>query len=86
MKLSVTKGTVSQKAEVINQEKLFCWPESYNVKHIIDIKRPWGLRNCTKKKKKKIEDLTKSAVSGRFGHIYWRNPQWKISFFAQWEI
>ena len=52
MKLSVTKGTVSQKAEVINQEKLFCWPESYNVKHIIDIKRPWGLRNCTKKKKK----------------------------------
>ena len=24
MKLSVTKGTVSQKAEVINQEKLFC--------------------------------------------------------------
>ena len=52
MKLRVTKGTVSQKAEVINQEKLFCWPESYNVKHIIDIKRPWRLRNCTKKKKK----------------------------------
>ena len=24
MKLRVTKGTVSQKAEVINQEKLFC--------------------------------------------------------------
>ena len=51
MKLSLTKGKVSQKAEVINQEKLFCWPESYNVKHIIDIKRPWGLRPCTHTKK-----------------------------------
>ena len=85
MKLSVTKVTVSQKTEVVNQEKLFCWPESYNVKHIIDIKRPWGLRPCTKKQKK-IEDLTKPAVSGRFGHIYWRNPQCKISFFVQWGI
>ena len=28
--------------------------------------------------------LTKSAVSYRFGHIYWRNPYHKISFFVQW--
>ena len=26
---------------------------------------------------------TKSAVSCGFGHIYWRNPLWKTSFFAQ---
>ena len=28
-------------------------------------------------------NVTKSAVSRGFGHIYWRNPPWKISFFAQ---
>ena len=22
----------------------------------------------------------------QFGHIYWRNYQWKISFFVQWQI
>ena len=27
--------------------------------------------------------VTKSAVSCRFGHIYWRNPSWKTSFFVQ---
>ena len=25
-----------------------------------------------------------TADNCRFGHIYWRNPQWKISFFVQW--
>ena len=25
----------------------------------------------------------KSAVSCEFGHIYWRNPLWKTSFFVQ---
>ena len=25
-----------------------------------------------------------SSVSFGFGHIYWRNPQWKTSFFVQW--
>ena len=25
--------------------------------------------------------MTKPAVSCRFGRIYWRNPQWKTSFF-----
>ena len=29
-------------------------------------------------------NVTKSAVSGGFGHIYWRNPYWKTSFFVQW--
>ena len=30
-------------------------------------------------------NVTKSAVSGGFGHIYWRNPLWKTSFFrAVW--
>ena len=27
-----------------------------------------------------------SAVSCGFGHIYWRNPEWKTSFFVQWLI
>ena len=26
---------------------------------------------------------TKSKVSCGFGHIYWRNPSWKTSFFVQ---
>ena len=26
---------------------------------------------------------TKSRVSCGFGHIYWRNPSWKTSFFVQ---
>ena len=25
-------------------------------------------------------NVTKSAVSCGFGHIYWRNPEWKTSF------
>ena len=28
-------------------------------------------------------NATKSLVSGGFGHIYWRNYQWKTSFFVQ---
>ena len=28
-------------------------------------------------------NVTKSAVSCGFGHIYWRNPSWKTSFFVQ---
>ena len=27
--------------------------------------------------------MTKSVVTCRFGHIYWRNPSWKTSFFVQ---
>ena len=27
-------------------------------------------------------NVTKSAVSCEFGHIYWRNPYWKTSFFC----
>ena len=30
-----------------------------------------------------IKDVTKTAVSCRFGHIYWRNSWCKISFFVQ---
>ena len=29
------------------------------------------------------QNPSKSAVSYGFGHIYWRHPQWKTSFFAQ---
>ena len=29
-------------------------------------------------------NVTKYAVSCGFGHIYWRNHQWKTSFFVQW--
>ena len=29
-------------------------------------------------------NVIKSAVSCRFGHIYWRNPWRKTSFFVQW--
>ena len=28
-------------------------------------------------------NVTKSAVSCGCGHIYWRNPQWKTSFFVK---
>ena len=28
-------------------------------------------------------NMTKSAGNCRFGHIYWRNPSWKTSFFGQ---
>ena len=28
-------------------------------------------------------NVIKSAVSCRFGHIYWRNPSWKTSFYVQ---
>ena len=27
-------------------------------------------------------NVTKSVVSCRFGHIYWRNPSWKTSFLC----
>ena len=30
-------------------------------------------------------NVTKTAVSCGFGHIYWRNPEWKNSFFVQWK-
>ena len=29
-------------------------------------------------------NVTKSAGICGFGHIYWRNPSWKISFLVQW--
>ena len=29
-------------------------------------------------------NMTKYAGNCGFGHIYWRNPSWKTSFFAQW--
>ena len=28
-------------------------------------------------------NVTRSAVSDGYGHIYWRNPWWKTSFFVQ---
>ena len=30
-----------------------------------------------------LVNMTKSAVSCGFGHIYWRSPQWKTSIFVQ---
>ena len=29
-------------------------------------------------------NVTKSAVFCKLGHIYWRNSNWKTSFFVQW--
>ena len=29
-------------------------------------------------------NVTKSAVSSGFGHIYWRNSKWKTPFVVQW--
>ena len=29
------------------------------------------------------KNVSKSTISCRFGHIYWRNPQWKSLIFAQ---
>ena len=31
-------------------------------------------------------NVTKSAVSSGFGHIYWRSSEWKSSFFVQWKV
>ena len=31
-------------------------------------------------------NVTKSAVSCGFGHIYWINPLWETSFSVQWQI
>ena len=31
-------------------------------------------------------NVTKSAVSCGFGHIYWGNPWWKTSFFVHWHV
>ena len=31
-------------------------------------------------------NMTKSAVSCVFGHVYWRNPYWKTVFFVQWNV
>ena len=28
-------------------------------------------------------NVTKSAANCGFGHVYWRNPSWKTSFFVQ---
>ena len=46
--------------------------------------------HCTKKWSFPLRissvNVTKSAVSCGFGHIYWRNPYWKTSFFVQWQI
>ena len=30
------------------------------------------------------ENVTKSAGNSGFDHIYWRDPQWKTSFFVPW--
>ena len=29
-------------------------------------------------------NVNKSVWNYRFGHVYWRNPSWKTSFFVQW--
>ena len=31
-------------------------------------------------------NVTKSAGNCAFGHVYWRNPYWKTSFFVQWPL
>ena len=31
-----------------------------------------------------LVNVTKSDVFSRFSQIYWRDPQWKTSFFVQW--
>ena len=33
-----------------------------------------------------LVNVNEAAVSCRFGHIYWRNPKWKTSFFVQCEF
>ena len=33
-----------------------------------------------------IQSLWPNLQSWGFGHVYWRNPQWKTSFFVQWRI
>ena len=30
--------------------------------------------------------VSKSVGNSRFGHIYWKNPSWKTSFFVQWRL
>ena len=48
-----------------------------NLEHTLHKKWSFPLRISSVK-------VTISAVSCRFGHIYWRNPKWKTSFFVQW--
>ena len=39
--------------------------------------------NNAQKMKDSIEDFFGKCDQIRFGHIYWRNPQWNPSFFVQ---
>ena len=47
----------------------------------------WSCLTMHKKIKFSIKDFfSKSAGSCGIGHIYWRNPLWKTSFFVQCDI
>ena len=63
----------------------------FNKLFLVVLKR-WGVVNSKQPLHKKWSfplrissvNVTKSAVSCGYGHIYWRNPQWKNSFFVLW--
>ena len=42
-----------------------------------------SISSVNEKISQKLQTLHKKW-SG-FGHIYWRNPEWKTSFFVQWK-
>ena len=54
--------------------------------------QPWWTIDRTLRKKLSFSlrissvNVTKSAVSCEFGHIYRRNPKWNTSFFVQWKL
>ena len=46
--------------------------------HDIPLHKKWGFPLTISS-----VNVTKSTGNCRFGHIYWRNPRWKTSFFVQ---
>ena len=57
---------------------MFLWNASYaRWEYTLYKKWSFSLRIC-------LVYVSKSAVSCGFGHINWRNPKWKTSFFVQW--
>ena len=57
-------------------------------KGVVDSSLISVINHCTKKWSFPLRipsvNMTKSTVSGESGHIYWRNPWWKTSFYVQW--
>ena len=77
-----------QSYKVLNSSKVTSYTRMYKTFHIwfslhifvdlITLHKKWSFPLMISS-----VNVTKSAVSWGFGHIYGRNPQWKASFFLQ---